>query len=207
MPIRREDKEFVQALSLMGALFGACIGMFAVIHLSDLAKETHTEQTEYTQTQAALIKLKTSVVNPSNPISNENVLDQVQQRIPQKPASEAAPQKSFWIDIPRWGYIGLCGGGVIAGAIVGYNFIWLIGWIGSILVLYFIRGVYRAIGKVTPHSAAAGKTQANPDNAASSYAYHQRNEDRMLPMLVKLLFLLAFVLTVTAAIVWRLTAP
>jgi hypothetical protein len=57
MPIRREDKEFIQALSLLGALFGACIGVFAVMHLSDRARETHTAQTEYTQTQAALLKL------------------------------------------------------------------------------------------------------------------------------------------------------
>ena len=202
MPIRHEDKEFIQALSLLGALFGACIGVFSVIHLSDRARETHTEQTEYTQTQAALLKLKTTVVNPSNPISNENVLSQVQQHIPERSAPEATAQKSFWLRIPRWGYIGLCGGGCIVGAIAGYSSIWLIGCVGSFFVLYLIRGMYKVIGKVAPNSTTAGKPQANSEYATQ----YQRNEERMLPTLVKLFFLLAFVLAILAAAVWHLTA-
>lgn len=205
MPIRREDKEFIQALSLLGALFGACIGVFAVIHLSDRARETHTEQTEYTQTQAALLKLKTAVVNPSNPISNENVLSQVQQHVPQGPAPAVAPQQSFWLRIPRWGYIGLCGGGGVAGAITGFSSIWLIGWVGSYFVVYLIRGMYRVIGKVAPNAPAVRNTPAS-GHTQSYTGQYPRNEERILPTLVKLFFLLAFVLSILAAVVWKLTA-
>ena len=203
MPIRREDKEFIQSLSLLGALFGACIGVFAVVHLSDRARETHTEQTEYTQTQAALLKLKTTIVNPSNPISDENILSQVQQHAPQGPAPEVTSQKSFWLRIPHWGYIGLCGGGGIAGAVGGYCSIWLVGWVGSIFVLYLIRGMYRAIGKVAPNAPAVKNTGAGTQTYTGQY---QRNEERILPTLVKLFFLLAFVLAILAAVVWKLTA-
>ncbi|MHC4883372.1 MAG: hypothetical protein ACYTCV_12385 [Planctomycetota bacterium] len=204
MPIRREDKEFIQALSLLGALCGAFIGFFSVIHLSDRARETHTEQTEYTQTQAALLKLKTTIVNPSNPISNENVLSQVQQHIPPGPAPEVAPRKSFWLRLPRWGYIGLCGGGGIAGAIGGYCSIWLVGWVGTIFVLYLIRGMYKAIGKVAPNATAV---KNSPAGSTQSYTgQYQRNEERILPTLVKLFFLIAFILSILAAVVWHLTA-
>jgi hypothetical protein len=205
MPIRREDKEFIQSLSLLGALFGACIGVFAVIHLSDRARETHTEQTEYTQTQAALLKLKTAVVNPSNPISDENVLSQIQQHVPQGPAPAADPQQNFWLRIPRWGYIGLCGGGGIAGAVGGYGSIWLVGWVGSIFVLYLIRAMYRTIGKVAPNAPAVRNTGGGAGTQSYTGQY-QRNEERILPTLVKLFFLLAFVLSILAAVVWKLTA-
>lgn len=205
MPIRREDKEFIQSLSLLGALFGACIGVFAVIHLSDRARETHTEQTEYTQTQAALLKFKTTVVNPSNPISDDNILSQVQQHAPQGPAPAAAPQQNFWLRIPRWGYIGLCGGGCVAGAIAGYSSIRLVGWVGSIFVFYLIRGMYKAIGKVAPNSPAVKNTSGS-GNTQTYTGQYQRNEERILPTLVKLFFLLAFILAILAAVVWHLTA-
>ena len=96
MPIRREDKEFIQALSLFGALLGACIGVFAVVHFSNQAREQHFEQNEYQQTHAALLKLSSTVVNPDNPIADENVLNQVQQQIEQTPAPKTVPEKSFW---------------------------------------------------------------------------------------------------------------
>lgn len=205
MPIRREDKEFIQALSLLGALFGACLGVFAVIHLSDRARETHTEQTKYTQTQAALLKLKTTVVNPSNPISDETVLDQVQQHVPQGPVPEVSTAKSFWLGLPRWGYIGICGVGGVTGAASGFSFIWLTGWVGSYFVVYLIRGMYKAIGKVAPNAAAVRNSSAS-GNSESYTGQYQRNEERILPALVKLFFLLIFVLSILAIVVWKLTA-
>lgn len=205
MPIRREDKEFIQALSLLGALFGACIGVFTVMHLSDRARETQTAQTEYTQTQAALLKLKTTVVNPSNPIANENVLSQVEQHVPQGPVPETTSQENFWLRVPRWGYIGLCGGGGVAGAIAGFGSTWLIGWIGSYFVLYLIRALYRAIGKVAPNAPAVRNT-ASGGSAQTYTGQFQRNEERILPTLVKLFCLLVFILAILAAVVWKLTA-
>ncbi|MHC5137295.1 MAG: hypothetical protein ACYSN7_01955, partial [Planctomycetota bacterium] len=99
MPIRREDKEFIQALSLFGALLGACIGVFAVVHFSSQARDQHFEQNEYQQTHEALLKLSTTVVNPDNPIADENVLTQVQQQIEQTPAPKTVPETSFWTGI------------------------------------------------------------------------------------------------------------
>ena len=148
MPIRREDKEFIQALSLFGALFGACLGVFMVVHISNHDREQRFEQNEYQQTQAALLKLSSTVVNPSNPIADESVLDQVQQQIEQTPTPEAVPAKSFWTRIPRWGYWGICGGSGILGALGGYYGTWASGWCGTIFICYLIRFLYRIIRRV-----------------------------------------------------------
>ena len=107
MPIRREDKEFIQALSLFGALLGACIGVFVIMHVSSQAQQQYTEQNEYEQTHAALLKLSNTVVNPTNPIADKNVLNQVQEQIQQTPALDAISGKSFWTCVPRWGYWGI----------------------------------------------------------------------------------------------------
>jgi hypothetical protein len=206
MPIRREDKEFIQALSLFGALLGACIGVFAVVHISNQAREQHFEQNEYQQTHAALLKLSSTVVNPGNPIADENVLDQVQQQIRQTPAPEMASEKSVWTRIPRWGYLGICGGSGILGALGGYYGTWTTGWCGTLFICCLIRFLYRIIRRVAPNYAAnihlqpvSGQDKGNPIQA-------QREDGRMLPTMVKLFALLSFLLGILAAVVWHLTA-
>ncbi len=206
MPIRREDKEFIQALSLFGALLGACIGVFGVVHISNQAQQQHSEQNEYEQTHAALLKLSSTVVNPSNPIADENVLEQVQQQIQQTPAPKVVVEKSFWTRIPRWGYLGICGGGGVLGALSGYYGIWVTGWCGTIFICYFIRFLYRIVRRVAPDYAASIHLQPVSGQDKQGHIQVQREDGRMLPTLVKLFALLLFVLGILAAVVWRLTA-
>jgi len=202
MPIRREDKEFIQALSLFGALLGACLGVFLVMHVSNRAQQQHVEKNEYQQTQAALLKLSSTVVNPANPIADENVLDQVQQHIEHTSAPEAMAEDSFWTRVPRWGYLGICGGGGILGAIGGYYGTWITGWAGTVFICYFIRLLYRIIRKVAPDYAA----KINLKPVSQQHGQMQREDGRILPTLVKLFFLMLFLLAILAAIVWQLTA-
>jgi hypothetical protein len=205
MPIRREDKEFIQALSLLGAVFGACIGLIAVMHFSDRAHETYSEQTTYVETQAALLKLQSSVVNPNNPIADETVLNQVQKQMDQTPAQEPVAEKSFWVDMNRYGYIGLCAGGCVVGAIGGYSSIWLAGWVGSVIVLYSIRLLYFMIRRVSP-ALVDKKVKIDPEQNPGTVAGYQRDDGRILPVVVKLCFFVVLVLSLLAAIVWKLTA-
>lgn len=206
MPIRREDREFIQALSLIGAVFGACIGVFLVMHLSERARQTYAEQSEYTQTQAALVKLKSTVVNPGNPIADENVLNQVQKHIEQTPDVEPVAKQNFWVQNSRIGHIALCTGGCIAGAVIGFSSVWLSGWIGAFTVLYTIRLLYKAIRSVAPNSVAAKCTAYSVQPENNTAGYYQRDDGRILPVLVKLFFLLVVILAILSAVVWHLTA-
>ncbi len=204
MPIRREDKEFIQALSLFGALLGACIGVFVVVHLSNQAQQQHCEQNEYEQTHAALLKLSSTVVNPNNPIADKNVLTQVQQQIQQTPVPKVVVEKSIWTRIPRWGYLGICGGGGILGAAGGYYGTWATGWCGTLFIYYLIRFLYRIVRRITPDYAAHIHLQ--PVSGQDNITQAQRQDGRMLPTLIKLFALLLFVLGILAAVVWHLTA-
>ena len=204
MPIRREDKEFIQALSLFGALLGACIGVFAVVHFSNQARDQHFEQNEYQQTHAALLKLSSTVVNPDNPIADENVLNQVQQQIEQTPAPKTVPENSFWTGIPHWGYLGICSGSGILGALGGYYGTWTTGWCGTLFICYVIRFLYRIVRRVAPNYAV--KINLHPVSEQQGQMQVPREDGRMLPTMVKLFALLLFVLGILAAVVWHLTA-
>jgi len=206
MPIRREDKEFIQALSVLGAVFGAVLGIVLVMHFSDRAHETYTEQTEYTQTQAALAKLKTTVVNPNNPIADENVLDQVEKHFEQTPMPEPVAKKSFWLQLSHVSLLGLCTGACVAGAIAGYSSLWFTGWVGSFIMVYTIRLLYLIIRVSAPNSSAA-RVSANINKQVNAEeGPFQRDDGRVLPVIVKLFFLLLVMLGILSAVVWHLTA-
>jgi hypothetical protein len=204
MSIRHEDKEFIQSLSLLGALLGACIGCFMIMRLSDRANKLHAEQSEQQQTQAALIKLSNSTTTPNSPIASKEVLDQVQQQIRQDTIRSSDSPKSFWLKMPRWGLWSLCGVGGIAGAVSGFSAIWLTGWTGSLFLYQFIRLLYAVIRKVAPNSAAARETIPHPDENGS--CYYQRNDKRFLPVIVKLFFFLVLSLALLTLVVWHLTS-
>ena len=126
MLIRREDKELIHNLSLLGALFGACVCVFLTVHLSNRARQENAEHSEYQQTNAALVKLSSPTAGTESPVVDEDILKQVQEHIQQEqPAEAASPQKSFWVDLPRWGFWGICAGSGVAGAVAGFSTIWL----------------------------------------------------------------------------------
>lgn len=206
MPIRREDKEFIQALSLFGALLGACLGVFIVVHISNQAKQQHFEHNEYQQTQAALLKLSSTVVNPGNPIADENVLTQVQEHIQKTPAPEKAPEKNFWAGLPHWGYLGICGGSGVLGALGGYYGTLVSGWCGTVFICYLIRFLYRIIRRIAPNYALKINLQPVTELNSQNRNQIQREDGRMLPTMVKLFALLLFLLSILAAVVWHLTA-
>lgn len=203
MSIRREDKEFIQSMAVLGALLGICIGTFLIMHLSDRAHKLYAQESEYLQTHAALVKLSTSTVTPNNPIANKEALDQVQQQIEQDTVKPADNAKSFWLAIPRWKFWGLCALGGLVGAVTGYGAIWLTGWAGSLMIFQFLRLLYTLIRKAAPDCAAAAGAQVFSE-ATGTYQY-QRNDKRMLPTVVKLFFFLLLILVLLTVVVWHLT--
>ena len=204
MSIRREDKELIHNLAVLGALLGACLGVFATAHLSGRAHEESLRNSEYQQTHAALAKLSSPKGVPGELVVDQTVIKQMQEQIQLEQPEAVDTHESFWLRVPRWGFIGICGIGCVAGAIAGFGAIWLTGWTGSIIVYYFIRVLYKSIRKVAPNSATAKSIAQSQLQASSGQTSFQRDDNRILPMVVKLIFLLFLVLSVLGAVVWRI---
>lgn len=205
MLIRREDKELIHNLAVLGALFGACVCIFLVVHLSNEAHEQNVEQTEYQQTHAALAKLTVPAADADKAVVDQDILKQVQEHmIQEQPEAEVGCEESFWLKLPQWGFWGVCAAGGIAGGIAGFSTIWATGWIGSVFVYAFIRLMYRVIRKLAPNSAAAQLPQRGSADEAGQSCF-ERNRQRVFPTLVKLTFLLLLALGALAVVVWIVT--
>ena len=202
--IRREDKELIHNLAVLSALLGACLGVFAVIHLSNRAHEQNLRHSEYQETHAALAKLSSPKGVTGELVVDQAVIKQMQEQIQLEEPEAAEPQQSFWLRIPRWGLWGLCGASGIVGAVTAFSTIWLTGWAGSVFVYYFIRILYKIIRKVAPNSTAAAKLNLQSQLQNSGQPAFQRNDERILPVLIKLIFLLFLVLSVLGVVVWHL---
>ncbi|MBL7215660.1 MAG: hypothetical protein ISS71_08280 [Phycisphaerae bacterium] len=205
MSIRREDKEMIHHLALLGSLLGACLGVFAIVHLSGRAYEQNRQYSEYQQTHAALAKLSSPKGVPGELVVDQTIIKQMQEQMQAEQPEAIDTQQSFWLRIPRWGFWGICGVSGLLGAVAGFSTIWLTGWVGSLFVYCFIRTIYKVIRKVAPNSAAAKPIPIpqNQSTGAGLLAF-QRNDNRLLPILVKLLFLLLLVLSVLGVVVWHL---
>ena len=204
MSIRREDKELIHNLAVLGALLGACLAVFVTAHLSNRAHEQNQRHTEYQQTHAALAKLSSPKGVPGELVVDQTIIKQMQEQIQlEQPEAAADVQQSFWLRIPHWGFIGICGVSCIGGAIAGFSSIWLTGWIGSVIVYFFIRLLYKLVRKVAPNSATAMSISASQSKGVGVAAF-QRDDNRILPMVVKLVFLLLLVLGVLGAVVWHM---
>ncbi|HOK97078.1 MAG TPA: hypothetical protein PKW71_13245, partial [Anaerohalosphaeraceae bacterium] len=99
-----------------------------------------------------------------------------------------------------------CGGSGAAGAVGGYAAIWLTGWVGSYAVYHFIRLLYKALRVAVPSRVSVKPLPVNKPTVTSGGIMYQRDDNRLLPTVVKLTFLLLFVLGVLAAIVGYVTA-
>jgi hypothetical protein len=202
MPIRREDKELIHNLAVLGAVLGTCLGVFVVAHMSGAAYDQNRQYTEYQQTHAALAKLSSPEGVPGELVVDQTIIKQMQEQIQQEQPEAIEKPESFWLRIPRWGFWGICAGMGIIGAIAGFSTIWLTGWVGSLFVYYFIRGLYKVIRKIAPASAVAKSFEYQFRTSVEGTI--QRDDKRILPMVIKLLFLLVLVLSVLGVVVWHL---
>lgn len=205
MSIRREDKELIHNLAVLGSLLGACLGVFMIVHLSGKAQEENLRNSEYQQTHAALAKLSSPKGVPGELVVDQAIIKQMQDQIQAEQPEATTTEKSLWLRIPRWGFFGICGISCVGGAVGGFSTVWLTGWTGSAIVYFFIRLLYKIIRKVAPNSATAqslGQNQTRP--TAGSTITIQRDDHRVLPIVIKLLFLLLLVLGVLGVVVWHL---
>jgi len=112
----------------------------------------------------------------------------------QKPATPL----SFWGSLSRWQVGALAVG---AGA-VGYGVFWITMWSGVVTLYTFIRSIYYIIGRISPDCPAAQK----PTKILDGRIVFERNPDRILPLIIKVVVLLTLAVSLLGIIVWQLTS-
>jgi len=201
MPIiRREDKEIIQNLALLGMLFGAFVGVFLTLHIDRQAKQRQIAQTAAVQTQTSLVRLSSSLATEEMQLA-QAALDKVHDEETPAILSDTA-DVDFWLNLPRWKLWGICAGTGLVGGTAGFFTLWGAGWLGSVWTYWLIRRIYGVIRTAAPDCAAARRT-VSPKGADCPF---QRDHNRLLPTLIKLCMLLLTVLGVLAIVVWHLTA-
>lgn len=198
--IRREDKEIIHNLSLLGMLFGAIVGGFLTLHFHKQAHIRRDAETAAAQTHTSLVRLSSNLTAQEVSVT-QAAIGQVQ---PDEHADreEADTEKSVWVDLSKWGLWGICAGTALIGGGVGYLSLWGAGWFGSVLTYWLIRVIYRLIRKTVPDCPAANRSVTQ----AAAACTFQRDQNRLLPTLIKLFMLLVMALSVLAVVVWNLTA-
>lgn len=201
MPIiRREDKEIIQNLALLGMLFGAFVGVFLTLHIDRKAKQRQLAQTTAVQTQSSLVRLNSSLPTEEMQLA-QAALGKLQDEDTPDIESETI-DSNFWLSLPRWKLWGICAGAGLAGGATGFFTLWGAGWLGSVWTYWLIRRIYGVIRTTAPDCAAARRA-VSPKGAECPF---QRDNNRLLPTLIKLCMLLLTVLGVLAIAVWHLTA-
>lgn len=198
--IRREDREIIHNLSLLGMLFGAFVGGFLALHFHRQAHFQRDAAAAAAQTQNSLVRLSSNLSEEEVSVT-QAAIGQVGTDV-ESVYDDNQTKKSFWIGLPQWGLWGLCAGAALAGAGTGYVSLWGTGWLGSVLTYWLIRIIYRLIRKTAPECRVAKSPLAS---TGTNYLY-QRDDTRLLPTLIKLFMLLTMALGVLAAVVWQLTA-
>ncbi len=199
--IRREDKEIIHNLSLLGMLFGALVGGFLVLHFNKQAHIRMNAETAALETHSSLVKLSSNLTAQEASVA-QAAIGQVQPEFQTDQECPQSSEKSFLIGLPQWGLWGICGGAALTGAAIGYGALWGAGWLGSMLTYWVIRLVYRMIRTTAPECTAA----LRPTTTTGNICTFQRDQNRVLPTLIKLFMLLTTVLGVLAIVVWYLTS-
>lgn len=198
MDIRREDKDIIQHLALLGMLFGAAIALFMTLNIRQRAVSQIGQIQQAQTVHSRLATLSSSLPKEQSKLA-ENVFQQVHTVAPDKPLSGWT---EFWASLKMPHLVGICGAIGIGGGLAGYILFGFSGWVGSLGTYWLIRALYRFRPAAPDHPAEKRCYLRRDPNSE----FIERQPHRTLPMVIKLLVLLACVLTAVGVIVWQLTA-
>ena len=177
MQIRREDKEFINYLRLLGAGMGAILAVLAVFHLRDNAKNQLSEQRHYVQQNFALAN---SPLIKSLQVA-DNIATGFLDNAKQADAELGRLESGFWATVSQVDLIVLSATVCVAGLVGGYCSVWLLSAIGTLGTIKLIRLTYKIIWHIRPEFDG-GRQQIQSGNNVRI----KRNEHRILPGLLKL---------------------
>jgi hypothetical protein len=196
MLIRREDKTIIYYIALLGAVLSVFIASTLPGKLREKTRDRTSCHNESILQAGALDKLKQA----SELSIQMDVIESVTKQLAAAEVQEKAPSAdmSFCSSLHGWQVMVLA----IGAGSVGYGVFWITMWSGVVALYTFIRCVYYLIGRMCPTCAAAQK----PTKVLDGRIVFERNPDRVLPLIIKLVVLLTLTLSLLGIIVWQLTS-
>ena len=149
MQIRREDKEFISYLSLLGAGLGAMLAVLAVFNFRNNAKSQLSQQRHYVQQNSLFLALADSQLIEDWNRAN-NIAGGFADNVKQASAKLGRLENGFWATLPLTDLIVLCATACVGGFIGGYYSVWLMSAIGTVGTIKLIRLTYKIIWRVKP---------------------------------------------------------
>ncbi len=198
MQIRREDKEFINYIGLLGAGIGAILAVSAVFHFRDNAINQLSQQKHYIQQNSPLLALADSQLIEDFGEAN-NIIGGFLDNIKQVNAELGRLENGFWATLPLADLIVLCATTCVGGFIGGYYSVWLISAIGTIGTIKIIRLTYKIIWRIRPEFDG-GKQQIEINNNVQI----KRDKHRVLPgvLIISIMGLIGMIILWAAVYYW-----
>jgi hypothetical protein len=196
MLIRRQDKTIIHYVALLGAALSVFIASSLPGKLREKADSGTSQRNDSILQVGAINKLKQASdlsvqMDVIESVAKQLTAVEVKERSPQGPISLLASLSGWQVAVLAIG----------AGA-AGYGVFWITMWSGVASLYILIRSVYSLIGLVHPTCAAAKKSTYIVDGRTM----FQRDPDRILPLIIKVIVLLTLSLALLGVIVWQLTS-
>jgi len=198
MRIRREDKEFINCLRLIGAGVGAILGMVAVFHLRADAKDQLSRQKHYVQQNSGGLALANSQLMEHWGGAN-NIDGGFLENVKQAKAELARLENGFWATLSLTDLMVLCAIVAVAGLVGGYCSVWLMSAVGTLGTIKLIRLTYKIIWHARPQFDG-GKQQIQSGNNILI----KRDKHRVLPgvLIISVMGLIGMIILWVAVYYW-----
>lgn len=201
MRIRREDKEAVRCMAFVGAVLGACLGPVLILNQSRLAHEKLKQHQQFLDINASVLEIDNSPVTLDQLGLSTAAVGGVLNQLQQTESEIQQLKQNFWVTLPQWTLIGMCVISCACGVVAGYHIIWVIAWTCSFVVYKFIRVIYKLHWQLGDKQ---GTQQCQEDDSTGTTS--RRNDNRIMPTVIKLFLLTMIAIFVLAFILYYLTA-
>lgn len=199
MDIRREDKQAIRSLALIGASVGACIGILVVLDMmKDARRELQAEQQVLLENEP-LLRLKGAEFDETQFEESRSAFERAVREVSLQRSEVTRLESGFWVTLPLWGVIGLCSAAALFGMAASYTAVWIFSWVGSIVMYKFIRLLYMPYWKLS-----SDKPVQVPDEDDPESTHYLRDKSRILPVVIKVTVLLLIGLTILAVTIYHL---
>ena len=180
MQIRREDKEFINYMKLIGAGVGAILAVLVVFNFHRNAKNQLYQQRQYVKQSAPILALENSQLIEDLG-SAANIAGGFFDNAKQANAQLGQLENSFWAALNFTSLMVLCAIACVGGLIGGYCSVWLISAISTTGTIKLIRLTYRIIWRIKPDFDGGRQKRQDGENILI-----KRDSQRVLPGIIKL---------------------